>query len=76
MRLKILILTNLFPTPWDPLRGAFNRQQFQRLGQHHDIDVLTAVDFRERLRGVRGEVSVEGLRTDHFTFFYPPRFGR
>jgi len=74
--LKILILTNLFPTPWDPLRGAFNRQQFERLGQHHDIDVLTAVDFRERLRGVRGEVSVDNLRTDHFTFFYPPRFGR
>lgn len=76
MRLKILILTNLFPTPWDPLRGAFNRQQFERLGQHHDIDVLTAVDFRERLHGIRGEVSVGNLRTDHFTFFYPPRFGR
>lgn len=74
--MKILILTNLFPTPWDPLRGAFNRQQFERLGQHHDIDVLTAVDFRERLRGVRGDVSVAGLHTDHFTFFYPPRVGR
>ncbi len=76
MRLKILILTNLFPTPWDPLRGAFNRQQFERLGQHHEVDVLTAVDFRERLGGVRGEVEVANLRTDHFVFFYPPRFGR
>ena len=76
MRLKILILTNLFPTPWDPLRGAFNRQQFERLGQRHDIDVLTAVDFRERLGGVRGEVAVANLRTDHFVFFYPPRIGR
>jgi len=28
--MKVLILTNLFPTPWDPLRGAFNRQQFER----------------------------------------------
>lgn len=76
MRLKILILTNLFPTPWDPLRGAFNRQQFERLGQHHDVDVLTAVDFRERLGGVRGKVEVRDLRTDHFVFFYPPRIGR
>ena len=76
MRLKILILTNLFPTPWDPLRGAFNRQQFERLGQRHDIDVLTAVDFRERLGGVRGEIAVANLRTDHFVFFYPPRIGR
>lgn len=76
MRRKILILTNLFPTPWDPLRGAFNRQQFERLGQRHDIDVLTAVDFRERMRGVRGTVKVAGLHTDHFVFFYPPRIGR
>ncbi|MEO7068161.1 MAG: glycosyltransferase family 4 protein [Rhodanobacter sp.] len=76
MRLKILALTNLFPTPWDPLRGAFNRQQFERLGKHHQVDVLTAVDFRERMAGVRGEVKVNDLHTDHFTFFYPPRFGR
>ena len=74
--MKILVLTNLFPTPWDPLRGAFNRQQFERLGQRHEVHVLTAVDFRERLRGERSEVTVPGLRTDHFVFFYPPGFGR
>ena len=74
--MKLLVLTNLFPTPWDPLRGAFNRQQFERLGQRHAIDVLTAVDFRERRHGRRGEVEVSGLRTDHFVFVYPPRFGR
>jgi glycosyltransferase involved in cell wall biosynthesis len=75
-RLKILILTNLFPTPWDPLRSAFNLQQFERLGQLHDVDVLTAVDFRQRLRGVRGKVDAAHLRTDHFTFVYPPLIGR
>ncbi|WP_243049117.1 glycosyltransferase family 4 protein [Dyella sp. RRB7] len=76
MRLRILILTNLFPTPWDPLRGAFNRQQFERLGQHHDVDVLTAVSFTERMGGVKGDVRVNHLHTDHFVFFYPPRLGR
>jgi glycosyltransferase involved in cell wall biosynthesis len=74
--MKILVLTNLFPTPWDPLRGVFNRQQFERLGQKHEVDVLTAVDFRERLAGKRGEVNVPGLRTDHFVFVYPPKVGR
>ncbi|GAB3786462.1 glycosyltransferase [Dyella agri] len=74
--MKVLVLTNLFPTPWDPLRGAFNRQQFERLGRRHALDVLTAVDFRERLRGRRGNVQVAGLGTDHFVFVYPPRFGR
>ena len=76
MRLRILILTNLFPTPWDPLRGAFNRQQFERLAQHHDVDVLTAVSFTERGGGIKGKVDVKGMQTDYFTFFYPPRIGR
>jgi len=74
--MKILILTNLFPTPWDPARGAFNRQQFERLGQRHEVDVLTSVDFRERWSRKRGEVRTRGLRTGHFLFVYPPRFGR
>ena len=74
--MKILVLTNLFPTPWDPLRGAFNRQQFERLGQRHEIDVLVAVDFRERLKEARGAVHVPHVNTDHFTFVYPPGIGR
>lgn len=75
-RMKILVLTNLFPSPWDPLRSSFNRQQFERLGQRHDVDVLTAVDFRERLGGVRGVVEIDALHLDYFTFVYMPGFGR
>ena len=74
--MKVLILTNLFPTPWDPLRGAFNRQQFERLGQLHEVDVITAVDFRERLGDRRGDVHADHLRTDYFVFAFPPRLGR
>lgn len=73
--MKILVLTNLFPTPWDPRRGTFNRQQFQRLGQRHRVDVLTAVDFRER-RGPRAASGVHGLGEDCFTFYHPPGIGR
>lgn len=74
--MKVLILTNLFPTPWDPLRGAFNRQQFERLGQLHEVDVLTAIDFRERLGERKGEVNASNLRTDYFVFVFLPRIGR
>lgn len=76
MRLKLLLLTNLFPSPWDPRRSAYNRQQFERLGRRHEVDVLVAVPFRERLRRARGPLEVAGLRTGHFVFVYPPRFGR
>ena len=75
--MKILALTNLFPTAWDPLRASFNRQQFDRLGAFHDLEVMVAVDFRERRRGPRGEAPVlEHARTSDFTFWYPPRIGR
>jgi glycosyltransferase involved in cell wall biosynthesis len=76
MRLKILVLTNLFPSPWDPQRSPFNRQQFERLGKQHDVEVLTAVDFRERYTRKPSPLPVSGLRTDHFVFFYPPLVGR
>src|SRR3546814_7524536 len=42
--MKILALTNLFPSAWDPLRASFNRQQFDRLAEHHDLEVLVAID--------------------------------
>jgi glycosyltransferase involved in cell wall biosynthesis len=74
--MKVLILTNLFPTPWDPLRGAFNRQQFERLGQLHEVDVLTAIDFRERFGERKCEVHANNLRIDYFVFVFLPRIGR
>jgi glycosyltransferase involved in cell wall biosynthesis len=74
--MKILVLTNLFPTPWDPLRGAFNRQQFERLGRRHDVHVLTALDFREGIGAPGTPVAVPGVTTDHFTYVYPPGIGR
>lgn len=76
MRLKVLVLTNLFPSPWDPLRSPFNRQQFERLGEHHDVDVITAVDFRERFGRKRASFSVKNVNAEQFVFFYPPLLGR
>ncbi|AIF48401.1 glycosyltransferase family 4 protein [Dyella japonica] len=76
MRLKVLILTNLFPSPWDPLRSPFNRQQFERLGEQHEVDVITAVDFRERFSRKRKAFRADNVNTDHFVFFYPPLIGR
>jgi len=76
MRLKVLVLTNLFPSPWDPLRSPFNRQQFERLGREHDVDVITAVDFRERFGRKAAPFRTSHVTTDHFVFFYPPLIGR
>lgn len=74
--MKLLVLTNLYPTPWDPNRGAFNRQQFERLAEHCDVELITAVDFRQRMRGIKGGFIPGSLRSAYFTYLYPPRFGR
>lgn len=74
--MKILALTNLFPTPWAPTRAPFNRQQFEHLARHHTLHTLTAVDFRERLSNPRSDLNIPHLHTDHFTYLYPPLIGR
>ena len=75
--MNILALTNLFPSAWDPLRASFNRQQFDRLARVHDLQVMVAVDFRDRRRGRRGDPPpLAHARTADFTFWYPPRIGR
>lgn len=75
--MRILALTNLFPSAWDPHRASFNRQQFERLARLHELEVMVAIDFRERWRGPSGPAPEPGrLRTSDFTFWYPPRIGR
>jgi glycosyltransferase involved in cell wall biosynthesis len=73
--MQILALTNLFPTPWDPLRAPFNRQQFERLARRHRLRVLASIDFRERMSGAAAPQDV-GVDARYFTYFYPPRLGR
>ncbi|HET6631271.1 MAG TPA: glycosyltransferase family 4 protein [Rhodanobacteraceae bacterium] len=76
MPLNLLILTNLFPSAWDPRRAAFNRQQFERLAERDEVEVMTAVDFHQRLRGRRGDPGLRAVHASDFTYFYPPLLGR
>lgn len=73
MKLKVLALTNLFPSAWDPRRAAYNRQQFTRLGGIDEVSVVTAIPWSLRLRRRRGAPACEGIETRSFTFAYPPR---
>lgn len=78
MPLKILVLTNLFPSAWDPARSAFNRQQFECLAALPEttVRVMTAVDMRSRFAGQRGDPELRHVEARNFVFVYPPRIGR
>ncbi len=42
---RLLIVTNLYPLPWEPNRATFNRQQFSQLDEDYDVAILVPVAF-------------------------------
>jgi len=45
-RLRVLIVTNLFPSNVEPGYAPFNRQQFSMLGKKADVEVIHPVPWR------------------------------
>lgn len=43
MRKKILIISNLYPSPWEPNRATFNKQQFDHLAKLIDVSILVPI---------------------------------
>jgi teichuronic acid biosynthesis glycosyltransferase TuaC len=44
-RLRVLILTKVFPNAIEPLAAAFNRQQFAALAKRADVEILAPVQW-------------------------------
>ncbi len=76
MSLKVLALGNLFPSPWEPGRASYNRQQFEHLGRLCEVQVIGAVDFRDRLHRAGAAPRFSDLQARWFTFWHVPRVGR
>ena len=80
--MKVLAITNLFGYPWDPSRGVFNQQQFERLAQRVDLSVLVAVPWTEAIRrpaaywSARRDGRQRWPYVDYFVFWYVPGFAR
>jgi glycosyltransferase involved in cell wall biosynthesis len=76
--MKVLVITNLFGYPWDPTRGMFNQQQFDRLAQRVELSVLVAVPWLDALKRPRAYWSArrDGQKrwpyVDYFIFWYVP----
>ncbi|MEM8491748.1 MAG: glycosyltransferase [Pseudomonadota bacterium] len=79
LRHRVLVISNLFPLPWQPNRGMFNRQHYNALAEFMDVLVLCPVAWTERpRRGVSAFPPVDyGLLEVHQkTYFFPPRIMR
>jgi glycosyltransferase involved in cell wall biosynthesis len=80
--MKVLVVTNLFGYPWDPARGMFNQQQFDRLARVQDLRVLVAVPWTEAVRrprawwNARRDGRTRWPYVDYFVFWYLPGFAQ
>jgi glycosyltransferase involved in cell wall biosynthesis len=79
--MKILILTTLYPNPWQPHRASYNRQQFAALAQQHDVRLIAPISWTDQWRSPsRGRhdrtILREAMIVDHPRFIFPPKMLR
>ena len=84
-RLRVLVITRIFPNAVEPLSSPFNRQQFAALGRLCDVQVMATIPWfpgaafvrRSRswgLRKVPAHDVIEGLAVSHPRVAYVPGF--
>ncbi|MES2625856.1 MAG: glycosyltransferase [Pseudomonadota bacterium] len=75
---KILVITNLFPYPWEPNRAVFNRQQFEKLAEISKVKVIVLVPWTSALknRGQLQKTIKNDVEIDYCVYPYPPKVGR
>jgi glycosyltransferase involved in cell wall biosynthesis len=80
--MRILTLTNLYPTPFHPTRATFNRQKVRLLAARHPVAVIAPIlwtdEWAARWRGGRAlprgrRVTCDGITVDHPLYLYPPK---
>lgn len=80
--MRVLVITNLFPNPYQPNRAAWNRHQIRALAERHDVAVIAPIlwtdEFLCRARQgrklSRDRRSIcDGLPVVHPRYVYPPK---
>jgi len=74
-KMKVLIITNLFPNSKEPTRGIYNKQQFVELAKLCEIKVIAPLPLHYRERVPERE-NIDGIDTYHPRYFMIPKIGR
>jgi glycosyltransferase involved in cell wall biosynthesis len=86
-KLRVLIITKLFPNAAEPLLAPFNRQQFAALSRHCDVKIWACLPWYPgarllqrwspagRTTRVPRQEVIEGMPVDHPRVFYVPKIG-
>jgi glycosyltransferase involved in cell wall biosynthesis len=80
--MKLLFLSNVFPSPYQPTKGTFNLELLRALARRHEVRVVAPVswvdEWQARRRGIAPlsacrQSVVGGIETHYPRFYYPPR---
>lgn len=75
--MKVLIITNLYPLPWEPNRGVFNKHQFSWLERSNELKIVVLVSWLDALRNYSSlRASKSAGNVSYLPYFYTPRFLR
>ena len=85
--MKVLAITQIWPSSLEPLSSAFNLQQFKELAKHVDLEVLAAVAYvpgaalvgqpprPAMLAKLPRRETIHGIETVYLRQLYVPKFG-
>ena len=73
---KLLIVTNLYPLPWQPNRATFNFQQFENLKAEFDIAIIVPVAWPEFFKNRHLIDDAAKTEVKFVPCFYIPKLGR
>lgn len=75
---NILVITNLYPYPWEPNRAAFNRQQFEKLAEISSVKLIVLVPWTSAFKNLSTlkATTVNNVEVDYCVYLYPPKVGR
>ncbi len=79
--MRVLVVTNLYPNPFQPQRATFNRQQVRALAREHEVAVIAPVLWTEELAARRAghpplppgrRAESDGVPVEYPRYLYTP----
>ena len=83
--MRILFLSNDFPSPWLPTKGTFNFELARALGLQNEVQVVVPIPWIDELKLKRHAAAIAcrdrletraGVSIQYPRYYYTPKFGR
>jgi len=79
--MRLLLITNDFPNPYDRTKAVFNLNLMRALATHHEVAVISPISWLEEWRARNGEqplpperrTNMDGIEVHYPRYYYPPR---